>query len=183
MTRLFLQYLVKRHGLVRTGLSSPPPQARRTGFVVGKSSGAERGAHAAIGPGSPHITLPTPCPVGRASHELCPRVSSECYRGLGLATTLCPIIYYQHLFKEGLRQPAKSLVVGMNQILVPLFGAGKAEEEAVGEALLDVLHAYVCAPFERFDLGNQPGQAAECLLNLPDAVAGVCLEGEEDDVA
>ena len=71
----------------------------------------------------------------------------------------------------------------MDQVLVPLLSPGKAKEKAVGETLLDVLHAYICPPLERLDLGNQPGQAAECLLNLPDAVAGVYREGEEDDVA
>ena len=100
-----------------------------------------------------------------------------------LVGILCPIIYYQHFLKVGLRQPAKSLVVRMDEILVPLFGAGKAEEKAVGETLLNVLHAYVCSPFKRLDLGNQSRQAAKCFLNLPDAVAGVCLESEEDDVA
>ena len=101
---------------------------------------------------------------------------------MSLVCILCPVIYHQHLRKEGLRQPAKGLVVGMDQVLVPLLGPGKAKQKAVGETLLDILHAYVCAPFERLDLGNQPGQATKCFLNLPDAVAGVCLESEEDDV-
>lgn len=93
-----------------------------------------------------------------------------------------PIIYDQYLLKERLRQPAKSLVIGMDQVLVTLFGAGKAKEKAVGETLLDILDTYVCSPLERLNLGNQTWQAAKCCFNLPDAITGVCLKGEEDDV-
>ena len=100
-----------------------------------------------------------------------------------LVSTLCPIIYHEHFLKEGLRQPAKGLVVGMDEILVPFLSTRKAEEKAVSETLLDILYADVCPPLERFNLGNQFGQAAKCLLHLSYTITGISLEGEEDDVA
>ena len=90
---------------------------------------------------------------------------------------------HKHIFQYRLQDLAELLVIGVNEVRVAIRGAGKREDPAMREALVQFFLADVGAPLQRLDLGNLVLQVGKGRLDSLDIFRlGRALEFERDDV-
>src|SRR5687768_8432715 len=93
-----------------------------------------------------------------------------CVNGFVAGSLLRPEIDDECILKYGAKQLAKRFVFGVGEIGVAVLFGVEGEDEAMGEALVELLGADVGAPIERSDSGNLFLEGGEGLFDFGDVV-------------
>jgi len=79
---------------------------------------------------------------------------------------MTPIIYNQCIFKPGIQNLTKTLVIRMRQVDSPVLLGRKSKHKTMGKTLVDAFRGIIQAPFEICNFRNFVGKRIKSLLNF-----------------